>query len=196
MSFKRQHISSSAQLKTVGVIFIVISLVELVNVLTGRYLNQFGLVPRDTASLAGIFFSPFLHGSFSHYLSNIVPLCIFSLLMLQHGVRRFFLVTLSCIFFSGILVWLFGRSAVHVGASGLIYGYFSYLLIGGILSRQIKLVIIVLVVGVSYGGLVWGVLPGRAFISWESHLFGMVIGLLCALLWARESCEIKVTADR
>lgn len=186
MSFKRQHISFNHQIKIVFTICLILFGIEILNIVTGRYLNQFGIIPRDSSALYGVIFSPFLHGSLWHFLSNIIPLAVFSFFMLQHGTTRFVLVTTSCIFTSGALIWLFGRTATHVGASGLIYAYFGYLLLAGILSREIKLTLISLLIGFSYGGLIFGVLPRATYISWESHLFGFASGLGCALLWARE----------
>jgi membrane associated rhomboid family serine protease len=186
MSFKRQHISFNNNIRTVLTICLILFGIEILNIFTGRYLNQFGLIPRNSSALYGIIFSPFLHASLWHFLSNITPLAVFSFFMLQHGSTRFILVTISCIFTTGALVWIFGRTATHVGASGLVYAYFGYLLLAGILSREIKLVLISLFIGFIYGGLMFRILPGAIYISWESHLFGFVSGLGCALLWAKE----------
>jgi membrane associated rhomboid family serine protease len=185
MSFKRTHISFRSQAKVVIWIVAVVTIVEILNLFLGRSLNVFGLMPREINGLVGIVIAPFLHGSLMHYMSNIVPLCIFSFLLLQHGVVRFNLVTFVCIVVSGLLVWMFGRTAIHVGASGLIYGYFGYLLLAGWLSRELKLILISLFIGVGYGGLVFGILPSNPYISWEGHLFGFVSGLGCALIWGR-----------
>lgn len=185
MSFKRTHISFRSQAKVVIWIAAVVTIVEILNLFLGRSLNVFGLMPREINGLVGIVIAPFLHGSLMHYMSNIVPLCIFSFLLLQHGVVRFNLVTFVCIVVSGLLVWMFGRTAIHVGASGLIYGYFGYLLLAGWLSRELKLILISLFIGVGYGGLVFGILPSNPYISWEGHLFGFVSGLGCALIWGR-----------
>lgn len=144
-------------------------------------------MPRNTEALYGVILAPLLHGSLMHFFSNIVPLAIFSLLMLQHGAKRFALVTTVCILISGILVWFFGRAIIHVGASGLIYGYFGYLLLAGILSKEVKLILISLLVGFGYGGLIFGVLPSYPYISWESHLFGFIAGIACALLWGKQA---------
>lgn len=186
MSFKRQHINFNSQVRVVLTICLLIAGIEVFNLFTGRYLNQFGLMPRNADALHGVILAPLLHGSLMHFLSNIVPLAIFSFLMLQHGAKRFALVTAGCVLISGALVWFFGRTAIHVGASGLIYGYFGYLLLAGILSGEIKLIFISLLVGFGYGGLIFGVLPSSPYISWESHLFGFVSGLGCALLWSRD----------
>lgn len=186
MSFKRTAVDTRSAIRIVAALALVLAGLELLNLFTGRSLNQFGLIPRETTALTGILISPFLHGSLWHFFSNIFPFVVFSFLLLQHGLLRFILVSLCCIAISGVLVWALGRSAIHVGASGLIYGYFGYLLLAGILSRELKLILISVFVGVGYGGLVFGILPGLPFISWESHLFGFLTGLGCACLWGRE----------
>ena len=170
----------SQQLKIVGCIFVLITAIEIINLLTGRALNHFGNIPRYIPGLIGVLTGPFLHGSLSHYLSNIIPLCVLSFLMLQ-----FFGVTFFCIILTGLLVWLFGRSASHIGASSVIYSYFGFLLLAGFLSRKFKLIIISLLVAFFYGGLIFGVLPARTFVSWEGHLFGFISGLIAARLWAK-----------
>ncbi len=186
MSFKKIKVGFGLQIKIVISICMLLFGIELINLFTGRYLNQFGLIPRSPSSLTGIIVSPFLPGNFLHFVSNIIPLAIFSFFMLQHGVRRFARVTASCILVSGLLIWLLGRNAIHVGASGLIYGYFAYLLLAGILSKELKLIVISLLVGFGYGGLIFGVLPVNPYVSWESHLFGFIVGIGSAFLWGKE----------
>ncbi len=168
------------QIKTALAMALLISAIELINLLTNRSLNQFGLIPRQINGLFGIISAPFLHGSLWHYFSNIIPFTLFSVLMMQHGTARYIKVSLICTLVSGLLVWLFARQAIHVGASGLIYGYFGYLVLAGFLSGRIKLLLISLFVGISYGTLVFGILPIGRYISWESHLFGLLTGLFCA----------------
>ena len=142
--------------------------------------------PRSLNGLYGIPISPFIHGSIAHYASNIVPLCIFSYLLLQYGFRQFISVTLFSIVFTGVMVWAIGRPSYHLGASGVLYGYFGFLVLAGFLSKRIKLILISLLVGFFYGGLIFGVLPVKAFVSWESHLFGLISGLLAAKIWAKQ----------
>ena len=167
-------------------LFIILTTIEIINLLTGRMLNQFGNIPRYIPGLTGIFVGPLLHGSLGHYFSNIIPVCIFSYLLLQYGNKRFIYVTIWIVTLTGILVWLFGRSATHIGISGLVYGYFGYLVLAGFLSGKFKLIAISLIVGFFYGGLIFGVLPGRPFVSWESHLFGFISGSAAAYFWARK----------
>lgn len=156
--------------------------IEFINSFSGRMLNQFGLIPGTTSGLFGIFVSPFLHGNWAHLFSNLPPLLVFSLLMFQHGRWRFTLATVGIVVLGGGLVWLFGRTAIHVGASGLVFGYFGYLIIAGLISKEVKLLMIAIVVGISYGGMLIGILPLQAFVSFESHLFGLLAGVAMALL--------------
>ena len=150
-------------------------------------LSQLGTIPRYVPGLRGIFLVPFVHGSLQHYFSNIVPLCIFSYLLLQYGLKRYLQVTLWIMLITGLLVWLFARPATHIGVSGVIYGYFGYLVLAGFLSGKFKLIIISVLVGFFYGGLIFGILPSSPFVSWESHLFGLTAGLAAAKLWAKPS---------
>ena len=177
--------NTSQQVRWVFALFLLLTAVEIINLLTGRLLNQFGIFPRDIPGLIGIIFSPFIHGSLAHYLSNIIPICIFSYLLMQYGKKRYLIVTIWILFINGILVWLFARGASHIGISGMIYGYFGFLVLAGFLSGKFKLMAISVVVAFFYGGLIWGILPIRSFVSWESHLFGFIAGLVAAKLWAR-----------
>ena len=170
-------------------LFALLTLLELVNLATGRALNSYAILPRSTEHLTGILFSPFLHGSFWHYSSNIIPVSLFSYLVLQWGKWRFFTVSGFVVLVTGLLVWLLGRSAYHLGASSLIYGYFGFLLFAGFLSKRPRLIAISLFVGLLYGGLIFGILPLRGFVSWESHLFGLISGCIAAFIWAKPQTE-------
>ncbi len=176
----------SVELKIIMLTCCVLSIIELINFLSGRALNQYGLLPRNEAQWWGIFTQPFLHGNTLHFLSNIVPFAVFSWLVLQHGLLHYLMVTFVCTAVSGAMVWLFGRPAMHVGASGLIYGYFGFLLLAGWLGHELKLLLISIVVAVLYAGMFYGVLPTQSYISWESHLFGLLAGLGCALMFRKK----------
>jgi len=180
MTNKTKVLSFKQQFYIVICLCLLLTLVEIINILSARSLNHYGLIPRNTSGLIGIVSSVFLHGNLVHFISNIVPFALFSFLLLQHGTKRYIQVTLICIIATGLLVWLFGRNANHVGASGLIYGYFGYLILAGFIAKKIKLIFISFFVGISYGTLVFGVLPTMSYISWESHLFGLLVGLICA----------------
>ena len=154
--------------------------VEAVNVLSGRQLTSLGVLPRQLSGLVGIPLSPFIHGSVSHATVNTVPFLVLGGLVALRGVKPFMSVSVFVILCGGAALWLFGRASYHVGASGLIFGYFGYLVARGWYERSTVAILAALLTLFLYGSLVWGVLPGRPFISWEGHLFGMLSGVLAA----------------
>ena len=160
----------------------VIWAVELVNGFMGHQLSGWGILPRTTQGLIGIPLSPLLHGSCSHAVSNTVPLLVLGGLIGFRGSRALMGVTLFVIVVSGVAVWGLGRTAIHVGASGLVFGYLGYLLAKGWYDRKPSSILIALAVLLLYGGLLLGVLPSKGFISWEMHLFGLIAGMLAARL--------------
>jgi membrane associated rhomboid family serine protease len=156
--------------------------VEILDQLSGSRLQRTGgIEPRETEGLDGILFAPMLHGPWTHLLANTVPLLIFGFLLLLAGVRRWLTVTAVVWLSSGLGVWLTaGTGTVHIGASVLIFGWLSYLLLRGLFSwhpGQIALAVLLLLL---YGGVLWGVLPGQPGISWQGHLFGAIGGGLAA----------------
>ena len=154
--------------------------VEAVNLTTGHTLNTWGILPRTVAGLRGIPLSPFLHANFSHLLVNTLPFLVLGGLVCLQGKRAFLGVSLVVIVGGGIALWLFGRMAYHIGASGLIFGYFGYLVARAWYERSPGSILIALVTLFFYGGLVWGVLPTNTYISWEGHLFGLLAGIVAA----------------
>ncbi len=160
--------------------------VEAVNFFTGHNISRTaGITPRTVSGLWGIFLSPFMHFSVFHLLMNSLPFAVLGGLICLQGRRLFIEVTLIVILVSGLGVWLFARPAVHAGASGLIFGYFGFLLASGWYAKDVQSVVIALAVLVYYGGMVFGILPLRAYVSWESHLFGFLAGAFTARLDAR-----------
>jgi membrane associated rhomboid family serine protease len=155
---------------------------EIVDQLMGGALNQFGILPRTEIGLRGILFAPFLHGSFEHLLSNTIPFVVLGWLVMLQRTSDFFIVTAIAMLVGGLGTWLFGAPALHIGASGVIFGYLGFLLMRGYFERSLISTIFSVIVGVLYGGLVWGVLPSQPGISWEGHLFGFLGGVLTARL--------------
>lgn len=167
-------------------------IIEVVNTILDHRLNRWGILPRTLPGLVGIPLSPFLHGNFAHLLLNTVPLVTLGGFVALQGTRIFFTVSLWIIFLSGATLWLFGRQAYHVGASMVIFGYFGYLVARGWYERSVTALIVALLVLVLYGGIVWGVLPTRSYISWEGHLFGLLAGVLVARLVAPRRRDMPV----
>lgn len=162
---------------------LVILLVELLNGLAGHPLNAYGLVPRTTAGLVGIPLSPFLHGSFLHVQSNAVGLLALGCLAVISSRERFPWVCLIIILAGGLALWLVGRSAAHVGASGLVFGFFGYLLVKGLLDRSVLSVLVAVVVAGVFGwAMLSGILPTNDYVSWEGHLCGLAAGALAAII--------------
>ena len=108
------------------------------------------------------------------------------------GTLRFFIVTLIITILGGVGVWCFGREAYHVGASGLVFGYFGYLVALGIYERSLQTLFIASLIIFYYGGMIFGILPGEKFISWEAHLFGLFAGVLAARYFAMRCLKENV----
>lgn len=145
-------------------------------------LDIYGIMPRSVIGLRGILFAPFLHGNFAHLIGNTVPFIVLGWLIMLRETSDFLWVSLISAFVSGLGTWLFGSSGVHIGASGVIFGYLGYLLLRGYFERSMTAIALSLFVGTLYGSLIWGILPTRIGISWEGHLFGFLGGVLAARL--------------
>ncbi|HUT10159.1 MAG TPA: rhomboid family intramembrane serine protease [Thermoguttaceae bacterium] len=159
--------------------------------------NKFGVVPRTISGAIGIPFMPFLHADLAHLLGNTIPL--FVLLTLLAGSRaRSWEIVAEIVVVSGVLLWLAGRSAMHIGASGLVFGLATFLILSGLLERRIVPLLISLLVGFLYGGtLISGVLPGAGpNVSWDGHLCGAVAGGLSAYFLTKDSSEAKPRSER
>ena len=148
--------------------------------LAGSRLQEFGIRPRHLAGLVGIPLAPFLHGDFSHLAANTIPFAVLGSLMLLRSVRHFLTATLIIVVLGGLGVWLFGSNSTHIGASGLIFGYFGFLILRGWFERSVSSVVIALIVILLYGGLISGVMPGETGASWENHLCGFLAGCVAS----------------
>ena len=152
-----------------------------------RWLSEFEpSVPYLAGSFRGILLSPMLHGSFSHLLSNTLPLLVLGGFVALRGTKTLVGVSLFVVVLGGLLVWLVGRPAIHIGASGLVFGYFGYLLAQGWYERSTLSIVVAFAVLLLYGGIIFGALPQSGFISWEGHLFGLIAGVLAARMSRNE----------
>jgi len=141
--------------------------------------NQFGIHPRSLFGLTGIIASPFLHGGLGHLIANTSGLLIFgtALAFLE---KKIFGIIFGIVIFGGTATWLLARSANHIGASGLIFGLFGYLLSIGYYEKKAKYILISIITLTCYGSMIFGVLPSLPGISWEGHLFGFLAGVASA----------------
>ena len=157
--------------------------IQAVNAATGYSLNvSFGLIPRHVAGLDGVIGMPLLHGGFQHLISNTAPLALMGALLAATATRALVSVNAVIVILGGGLVWLFGSAGVHVGASGLVFGWFGFLIARGVVDRSPVTLGSALIVVVVYGSIIWGVLPTQPGVSWEAHLFGAIAGAAAALI--------------
>ncbi len=179
--------TSLVALRCISFLCFVIWFAGVANYLLVVELNEYGIYPRETWSLPGILVWPFLHGGFVHLAMNTTPLFILGFLVGLRGPKVFFASSVFIVILAGIGVWLFARPAFHIGASGLVFGYFGFLVAMALHEKRLSTFLIAAAVLFFYGGLLIGVLPSEAFISFEAHLFGLIAGILAARLFARGS---------
>jgi membrane associated rhomboid family serine protease len=170
-----------AQILILAGIVALMWILEAIDQVLGGALNIYGILPRDPIGLRGILFAPFLHGNFAHLLANTIPFVILGWLVMLWRTADFFIVSAIAMLVGGFGTWLIApANTVHIGASGVIFGYLGYLLARGYFERRPLSILISLGVGVFYGSLIWGVLPGQIGISWQGHLFGFIGGAIAA----------------
>jgi membrane associated rhomboid family serine protease len=164
-------------------LLLAVAVAELLNLVLLRKLNAFGIVPREVSGLPGIVLGPLLHMDFRHFCANLLPLGVLGLLLGRLMPEHFWRLVGAIVAGGGLLVWGLARRRNHLGASGLVYGLLGFLTLHGFLAGDwVSLGLSVLLL-VLYSGLLWGVLPTAARASWESHLFGLGVGL--GLAWWR-----------
>ena len=158
-------------------------------------IHHLGLVPRRLDGLPGLLGMPFVHGSIPHLLANTGPLAIFGAILLSRGKAYWLGVTLAVALLGGAALWLFGREALHVGASGVVFGYFGFLVARGLRERRLtSLAVTVLVIVLYSGSMIYGLLPRGNGVSWEAHLFGLLAG--AAVAWLANAMDKRRGAAR
>lgn len=173
---------------TVGLIWAVFVVDELL----GGALLRYGVHPRSVEGLRGILFAPFLHGDFNHLAANTIPLLVLGWLVMLRDPRHFVLVTLVAALTAGLAAWLLGApNSVHIGASGVVFGFLGFLVFAGWYARSFASIVLSIGVIVLWGGLVLGVLPGEAGISWQAHLGGFGGGALSARWFAHDGARLS-----
>lgn len=169
--------------KTVLIILFVLWSIFILQYLLDFPTYQYGgLFPRSVDGLKGILFSPLLHGSFMHLISNSAPLTVLTVMILYFYNKVAFESIVWLYLMTGVMVWLFARPVYHIGASGVVYAMVSFVFWAGIFVRNIRSIVLSLIVAVLYSGMFLGVLPNEDGISWESHLLGGVVGIFVAYI--------------
>jgi membrane associated rhomboid family serine protease len=172
-------------------------LIYFIETVGGVSFSNYGIYPRRTEGLAGILFAPLLHDGFYHLFDNSIPLLVLTTSLTYFykpvALRVLLIVWLA----DGVCVWLAGRSAYHIGASGVIYGEASFLFFSGVIRKNMKLLAISLLTVFLYGGMIWGIFPLDVKISWEAHLFGGLTGTVLAFVYSKEgpTTEEKIWED-
>ncbi len=176
-----------------GLFFVIILwLIKLIEVILNIEFTFLGVYPLSFKGFPGIFFSPLIHGDFSHLISNSFPLLVLIPMLFYFykdlGLRIFLLTWLI----GNAWLWVIGRESYHIGASGVIYGLAAFLFVSGIIRRHPRLMAISLLVAFLYGGMVWGILPIQEGVSWEGHLMGMIAGIVLAIFFKGEGPQRKI----
>jgi membrane associated rhomboid family serine protease len=172
------------QIKLLGGALALMWAVFVATALSGGTLLSLGVIPRTMIGLRGILFAPFLHGSLAHIIANSIPFFVLGWLVMLRDSGHFLPVTLFAMVGSGVAAWLLGApGSVHIGASGVIFGYLGFLILSGWYARSLASILLSLLVTVLWGGMVIGVMPGQAGISWQAHLGGFIGGVLAARMF-------------
>jgi membrane associated rhomboid family serine protease len=165
----------------------VLYLSEALDQFTPLYLDDDGIRPWTLDGLFGILWAPLLHAGWPHLFANTVPFLVFGFLAMAGGIRQWVMVTATIWLLGGLGVWLVGPNASTIGASGVIFGWLAFLLVRGLFARSGRQILVALVLLFFWGGVLWGLLPGAAEVSWQGHLFGAAAGVLAAWMVARRA---------
>lgn len=165
---------------------------EAIDAVTLNALDSYGIVPRRLSDLPNILWAPFLHFGWAHLISNSLPFLILGTLTYLCGVRNWAITSVVSVVCSGLAAWLLSPTgSITAGASGVIFGYLTYLLTRGIFTRQLSQILISVVVFVIYGSVLLGVIPGTPGVSWQAHLGGAIGGVLSASLLHRRRGAVR-----
>jgi membrane associated rhomboid family serine protease len=181
--------------------------IELVDSLTGHRLDSNGIRPLETDGLTGIAVAPLLHSNWEHLIANTGPALILGFLMTLAGLSRFIFATAIIWFLGGLGTWLIGNIGAptyngmvvetnHIGASGLIFGWLTFLIVFGFFTRKVWEIVVGVVVLFIYGSILLGVLPGTLGVSWQGHLCGAIAGVLAAYLLSGPERKARVSRKR
>ena len=174
---------------------IVLWLVKLFELEFGFDFSIFGILPRELSGLRGIIFSPLIHSNIEHLAANSLPLLVLNFSLFFFYRKSAYAIFTLTYLFSSVFVWIGGREALHIGASGVIYGLAAFLFLSGVISHNIRLLTISLIVIFLYGSMFWGIFPLKPEISWESHLWGGLSGFVLAWLYRKSAPMVEAEND-
>jgi membrane associated rhomboid family serine protease len=156
--------------------------------------SKYGIMPRTESGLIGVFMAPMLHGSVAHIISNTLPILFLGGILFNFYKPIAKKVFYWCYLFTGLLVWLMARPSYHIGASGLVYGLAFFLMFYGLFKKDFKSIIISIITVVIYSGLFYGIFPNMSNVSWESHLFGAMVGVITAFYFGKRQNQSKTSS--
>ena len=174
--------ATTARFQLLGLVLVGLWAIEIIDFLIfGGRLDRYGIRPRSLGGLWGIPLAPLLHGGFNQLMANTIPLPTLSWWVMLRSIGTWLMATVIIALLGGAGTWLVARGgSVHIGASGLVFGYVGFLLGRGYYERTMGAIAVALFVLVTYGAMFWGLFPSQPGISWESHLFGFISGIFAA----------------
>lgn len=177
--------AQSGLIAVVGLVAVMWAVFLIDLLLGGLLVRTLGIAPRRVDGLDGVLFAPLLHGGLGHLMSNSLPLLVLGFVAFLEGVKRFLLAMGTSWLASGLGTWVFG-GGLTIGASGVVFGLFTYLLARGFYNRDWRQIVLAAVLFATYGSILWGILPAvGSNISWQAHLFGALGGILAAFFLRR-----------
>ena len=169
--------------------FLFLFMVTFINVVGYLFeinLIQFGILPRKPFGLIGILTAPLIHSNIEHLYSNVIPLFVLGTSIFYFYPVSSKRVVVIIYFVTNILVWAFARESYHIGASGIVYGLFSFLFFSGVFKKDKRAITLSVLTIFLYGGMAYGIFPTKEGISWESHLFGFITGIFTACIFRKK----------
>ena len=160
-------------------------LIKSFELVMGVELGWLGVYPRKLAGMFGILTAPLIHGSIGHLASNSISFVMLGAALVFFYPKVALKVFVRIYLLSGLLVFIFGRQVFHIGASGLVFGFAFFLFWSGIFRKDMASLAVALLVSFFYGSMIWGIFPLEQGISWESHLFGGLVGSIYAYVYRK-----------
>ncbi len=160
-------------------------IVEIIKITLHVEVVKLGVYPRHLKGLPGILFSPFIHSGFNHLMSNSIPFFILFFMLIYYYRRISYQIFIFLYLLTGLTIWITGREAWHIGASGVVYALAAFHFVSGIIRNDVRLLTFSVVVVFLYGGLIWGIFPIDPKISWEGHLWGAISGIALAFYYRK-----------